>query len=145
MDKNTKGTTPEIVAEETVETANLNAVTDRVTLEDDDTLDIEILEGIHEYDVEEDSEMHGKTYRRFKFRNKVFISNDQIFIDAVINGTLKKVVMAFDGEYWSVESKRTWQQVVNQRKNRVTYDSISVKTMSKALLNNNVAEYEDLG
>jgi hypothetical protein len=102
-----------------------------------DVLKVRALPGT--FDYAKGTKMEGKTYRRFTTGGKVFISNDDTFVEALSNGGLHTVVLGTDEEdRLMLNDFITWKQVLGQKRNAVEFESITVESFKL----NSVAQYE---
>jgi hypothetical protein len=93
-------------------------------IQNEDVLLVNALPG--DFDYNKDSKMAGKTYRRFSFNNKVFISNDPTFYAAIAKGDVHTIALETSEEgKLTMTGFITYTRMQGQKRNQVILESIT--------------------
>lgn len=104
-------------------------------IQGEDVLLVQQISNDLKYD--EKSKMAGKTYRRFAYAGKVFISNDADFYTALAKGDVHTISVDVDADSkWSMTGFITYTRMQGLRKNQIVLDSITVENYRAAALTN---------
>ena len=72
------------------------------------------------------TKMEGKTYRRFAYGGKVFISNDASFYTSLANGDVHTISTEIDADgKWAMTGFITYTRMQGLRKNQALLESIT--------------------
>jgi hypothetical protein len=86
---------------------------------------------------DEKSKMAGKTYRRFAYAGKVFISSDADFYTALAKGDVHTISVDINADSkWAMTGFITYTRMQGLRKNQIILDSITVENYRAVALTN---------
>ena len=104
-------------------------------IQEEDVLLVQAIAGDLPY--KEDTKMAGKTYRRFNFGGKVFISNDPTFYDALAKGDLHTITVDVNEEgKLAMTGFITYTRYKGMKRNQVELDSITVENVRATAIAN---------
>ncbi len=100
-----------------------------VVVTGEDVLLVQALAG--EFDYAKGTKMEGQKYRRYNFGGKVFISNDEVFYNAILNGGVSKITLDSNEEgQLSLTGYITFNQQIGLKRNQVMLDLITPDAFS---------------